>query len=114
MLSQHDRRALADIENHLRDSDPEFVRRLDHPAEFEPTHRAHGNAVRTLILIGLIVGLSLVATAFATRSADAIVWAFVVLMTTMSGTAMWAANRLRHQRREHERTTRPRRQKDHS
>lgn len=96
MLSQHDRRALADIENHLRTSDPDFARRLEHPSECEPARRRRGRVCLRVILAGLVAALALLATAFAARSADAVVWAGVALMTAAGATAVWTADRFRH------------------
>ena len=66
MLSQHDRRALAEIEADLRASDPELARALDDGAA-EPSHPVRR---RRTGLAWLAVGAVLLATAFVVRSAD--------------------------------------------
>ena len=100
MLSQHDRRALADIERHLRDSDPDLARRMEHPSEHEPARsdRSRGHIGRRVVLGALAAGLMLLAAAFATKSADAAVWAVVLLMPVVSATAACTVRRFRHRR----------------
>ena len=97
MLSQHDRRALAAIEAHVRNHDPAFARRLEHAFGREPS--ARGKRVRLRVGLGLaVLGLLLLATAFAVRSADAAVSGVVVLMAVVGEVVVGTVSRLRHRR----------------
>ena len=79
MLSLHERRALADIEEHLRASDPSLADRLEHSHDGELPRRRR---VRSSIgLAGLVLGALLLAPALATRNADVVLLAATVLMT---------------------------------
>ena len=103
MLSQHDRRALADIEAHLRASDPELARRLERsPATPPPRGRRAGRApglAGLAGLAGLCFGLILLATAFVAHNSDAAVSAVVVLMAVSIGTAGCLVTRFRDRHR---------------
>lgn len=93
MLSQHDQRALAGIEQRLRETDPEFAHRLEHP----PLRRAR--ALRLLwwlpVVCGLVAGAALLATAIAARSADLAVAAAIVLVAGAAGAVLCAVAGLR-------------------
>lgn len=97
MLSQHDRRVLADIEAGLRASDPDLARRLEHPPVSTPLRGSR--AWRRSGLAGLILGLILLAAAFATHSADVAVSAITVLVVVSAGAAVHAVYRIGHRAR---------------
>lgn len=104
MLSQHDQRALADIEAHLRNSDPWLARELSGLPEPPPARkRRTGRTGRRAGVAGLILGLTLglmpLASPLAVHSADAAVSAIIVFAGIAIGTAMCAASRLRRRRR---------------
>lgn len=96
MLSQHDRRTLADIEEHLSANEPELARRLEQLRASMPPPSAPKNAtphhVREAVgLSRLILGAALLAMAFAARSADLALLGVVLLA---ADTALWAAVRI--------------------
>lgn len=97
MLSQHDRRALAEIEARVRSADPAFARRLEHA--FEEKSAARGGRLRLRVgLGGAVLGLALSATAFAAHSADAAVSGVIVLLLVASGVVVCIGSRLRRRR----------------
>lgn len=79
MLSLHERRALADIEEHLRASDPSLADQLEHSHDGEPPR--HRRVRSTIGLAGLVLGALLLAPAVATRNADVVLLAAIVVMT---------------------------------
>ena len=96
MLSQHDRRALAEIEARVRSADPAFARRLEHAFE-EEKRPARGKSAWLRVGLGAaVLSLALLAAAFAVHSADAAVSGVVVLLLVASGVVVWAVSRLRH------------------
>lgn len=96
MLSQHDRRALAEIEARLRASDPGLARRLERAPAASAPHRKR--LFRRLSLAGSLLGLMLLATALTVRSADAAVSAAVVFVAVSAGAALWTVSWFRHRR----------------
>lgn len=80
MLSQHDRRELADIEVHLRASEPGLVQLLERFHAWAPPRRRGVNFRRAIGLAGLAFGAVLFVTALAVRSADVLVLAVGVLL----------------------------------
>lgn len=94
MLSQHDRRALADIEAGLRASDPDLARRLERPTVEARPRRSRTR--RRVSLAGLILGMLLLTAAFPTHSADLAVTAVIVIAAVSVEAALYAVSRLRH------------------
>jgi len=91
MLSQHNRRTLVDIEEHLRANDPELARKLERFDAWAPPVR-HGPNPRLLVgLVGLGVGAVLLAVALAVGNADALVLAVMALLVDASWWLAWAA-----------------------
>lgn len=80
MLSQHDRRTLADIEEHLRANEPDLVHLLERFHDWAPPRRRGVYPRRTVGLAVLALGVILVATALVVRSADVAVLGVVVLL----------------------------------
>jgi hypothetical protein len=103
MLSQDNRRTLAEIEQALRASDPELARKLGDFGAAPPgaTPRAHPDAAppagrrrarrRVAALVGIGIGVVLLATAVVQASADALVLAVTVLI---SAAAWWISGML--------------------
>jgi len=87
MLSQHDRRALADIEEHLRAKEPDLVHLLERFHDWAPPRRCGVGLRRDVGLAGLVLGVILLATALAVHSADVAVLGVVVLVVDA---AWWA------------------------
>lgn len=78
MLTRHERQVLAEIEDRLRESDPEFARTMGDSCGAAPPRFSR---VRRLIgLAGLSVGAILLVTALAVRSADVAVLAGALLL----------------------------------
>jgi hypothetical protein len=89
MLSQHNRRTLAEIEDHLRGSDPELAHLLERFNDWAPPRRRGlGSRRRVIGLVGLWIGTLLLAIAFIDGSADALVLALAALFLD----AMWWAS----------------------
>ena len=74
MLSQHERRALADIEEHLRDVDPDLAHRLEH------WHAGHRHIRYAIGLAGFLLSVLLLAAALLAHNADVAVLAVTVLL----------------------------------
>jgi len=87
MLSQHDRRALADIEEHLRAKEPDLVHLLERFHDWAPPRRRGVDPRRAVGLAGLALGVILLATALAVHSADVAVLGVVLLLVDA---AWWA------------------------
>ncbi|WP_084714443.1 DUF3040 domain-containing protein [Streptacidiphilus rugosus] len=98
MLSQHERRALSDIEEHLRASEPELVRLLEcFHAWAPPQHRRRG--VRRVVgPAGLALGAFLLAVAFTVRSADVLLLAVTILLADAAWWTLLAVTALARQR----------------
>jgi len=89
MLPQDEARTLAEIEEHLRASDPDLVKRFE-PASSQDAPRS-GRAVRVVGMTGLILGLFLLTLGFAGENADlALMGAAVLVMDA----AWWATSAL--------------------
>ncbi|MEY9940834.1 DUF3040 domain-containing protein [Streptacidiphilus sp. MAP5-3] len=91
MLSQYERRALSDIEEHLRASEPDLVHLLEcFHAWAPPRHRRH-SLRRVVGLAGLALGAFLLAVAFTVRSADVLLLAVTVLLADAAWWTLLAA-----------------------
>jgi hypothetical protein len=84
MLTQHERRALADIEQHLRASEPDLACLLERFHQWAPPRRRRVPLVR---LVGLALGAVLIAIAFGLHSAGALLLGVMVLL---ADAALWA------------------------
>jgi hypothetical protein len=85
VLSQSERQALAEIEEQLRDSDPDLARRMEHAHRWSPEGLRR---IRRMIgLAGLAVAFFVLAAASATRNADVAVLGAGVLLAD----ALWWA-----------------------
>lgn len=88
MLPQDEQRTLAEIEQHLRASDPELVRRFEPSADAPPRAR---RAVRAIGMAGLVLGMFLLTLGFAGENADlALMGAAVLVMDA----AWWVTSAL--------------------
>jgi hypothetical protein len=106
MLSQHERRTLADIEEHLREVDPNLAHRLEHG--YAGASSRHSHIRHAIGLAGLLLSALLFAAALLARNADAAVLAVTVLLadvawwTTLAGIALaksrMSAGRIRQRR----------------
>ncbi|HWG27223.1 DUF3040 domain-containing protein [Actinospica sp.] len=86
MLSLHDRRVLAGIEQQLRTSTPDLARGLERFDAWAPPRIRH-RLRRAVRLAALMVGCVLLVVAFAVSSADAALLGAVVLL---ADAAWWA------------------------
>jgi hypothetical protein len=80
MLSQHERRALADIEEHLSASEPELARLLQRLDPSVPPQCRVRRRVLGLALAALAAGSYLLAIAYAVHSPSLILLATAVLL----------------------------------
>jgi hypothetical protein len=88
MLPQNEARTLAEIEEHLRASDPDLVRRLEPSSQAPPRS---GRVVRAVGMAGLILGMFLLTLGFAGENADlALMGAAVLVMDA----AWWVTSAL--------------------
>lgn len=89
MLPQNEARTLAEIEQHLRASDPDLVRRFE-PSPEAPPPRS-GRVVRVIGMTGLVLGVFLLTLGFAGENADlALMGAAVLVMDA----AWWVTSAL--------------------
>lgn len=88
MLPQNEARTLAEIEQHLRASDPDLVRRFEPSPEAPPRS---GRVVRAIGMAGLILGVFMLTIGFAGENADlALMGAAVLVMDA----AWWVTSAL--------------------
>jgi Protein of unknown function (DUF3040) len=91
MLPQNEARTLAEIEQHLRASDPELVRRFEPAPEEEKAPPRSGRVVRFVGTAGLVLGVFLLTLGFAGENADlALMGAAVLVMDA----AWWVTSAL--------------------
>lgn len=92
MLSQHDRMALAGIEQRFRESDPEFADRLEHAIMRRPRCRRLLWLPVTAILIA---GAVLLAAALVVHNTGIAIAAALVLLTGTSGAVLCTVSAIR-------------------
>ncbi|MEY9874450.1 hypothetical protein ABH931_003950 [Streptacidiphilus sp. MAP12-33] len=80
MLSQHERRTLSDIEEHLRASEPDLVHLLECFHAWAPPRHHHRGLRRVVGPAGLALAAVLLAVAFTVHSAGALLLAVTVLL----------------------------------
>jgi hypothetical protein len=89
MLPQNEARTLAEIEQHLRASDPDLVKRFEPAADDAPPRGRR--VVRAVGMTGLVLGMFLLTLGFAGENADlALMGAAVLVMDA----AWWATSAL--------------------
>lgn len=98
MLSQHERRALSDIEEHLRASEPDLVHLLESFHAWAPPRPRRRGVRRVVGPAGLALAAVLLAVAFTVRSADALLLAVTVLLADAAWWMLLIAMALARQR----------------